>query len=182
MIDAPHVRLGSSRIVRRPIVVAAGGFGRDDFRRGPDDPGRVRDQRAVRHPAVAEHADRTAAPRLRGWLDGFGARPAWAPEGAMGDHALVRVRKPSHRARGDLDHRVGDRPIAPGVASPRGAHARSRRRQLRAGTIGDRRCHRHARDHHVRQRQVLRDLEVLARGAPRSRSSDPELRATTRRR
>ena len=80
------------------------------------------------------------------------------------------------RADGDLDDRLRHRPLARGVDPSRGAHARPRRRELRAGKIGDRRGHRRARHHQIRQRQVLRDLEILAGGAARAGPPDPELR------
>ena len=47
---------------------------------------------------------------------------------------------------------------------------------LRAGPGRDRGAHRSARHHHLRQRQVLRDLEVLARRAARAGSPHHQLR------
>ncbi len=52
----------------------------------------------------------------------------------------------------------------------------SGRDPLRARSGGDRRGHRSPRHHHLRQRQVLRDLAVLARRADRSGPSHRELR------
>ena len=47
--------------------------------------------------------------------------------------------------------------------------------------VGDRRHDRHERQNHLRQRQVLRHLEVFARGAARPGSPPDQLRPTTRR-
>ena len=86
----------------------------------------------------------------------------------MGGDSADRVRQPRRRARGSLDGR-DHRPAVPGhVAAPRAAHARSGRRQLRARPVGDRRDHRPRRDDHLRQRQVLRGLALLARRADRA--------------
>ena len=56
----------------------------------------------------------------------------------------------------------------------------SGRNPLRAGSGGDRRGDRSPRHHHLRQRQVLRDLAILARRAARPGSSHRELRAPSR--
>ena len=58
------------------------------------------------------------------------------------------------------------------------AHQGPGGRQLRHRPVGHRRHHRHTRTHHLRQRQVLRDLEVLADGAARPGPPHPELRAS----
>ena len=48
--------------------------------------------------------------------------------------------------------------------------------RVRAGSVGDRRSHRPEGDDHLRQRQVLRDLPVLPRGAPRAGSPHHQFR------
>ena len=59
----------------------------------------------------------------------------------------------------------------------RPVRARARGHPLRARPIGHRRHHRRDRAHQVRQRQVLRDLEVFARRAARPGPSHPQLAA-----
>ena len=178
MIDAPHVKLRSSRVVRWPL--------------------RCRGGRCSRRVIFAVDLTTTAGfgisalyviPLLLGTLTG---PPRVAYIGGAIASALVGARRPSRlplvatvlvrpgesrRSRSPSSGRRScHRPIARGVAPPRGAHPRSGGRELRARKVGDRRGHRRARRHHVRQRQVLRDLEVLAGGAARPGSPDPQLR------
>ena len=87
------------------------------------------------------------------------------------------VRDPVRHERSDRHATAADRDARPHAGDPAMAESLEPRRDpLRPRPGRDRRDDRPARHHHLRQRQVLRDLEVLARRADRPGPSHHQLR------